>query len=329
MTTAEASVGETTVTQRLLATAAARGSRTALLVGAAWLHEAAGADPAASPEPAAAPDRPESPERAASPAGTAAPEPALPPERALPAGPALLPLAYPDLVVLLQRAAAGLAWRGVRPRDVVGVYVADAASYVLSCHAIRAAGAVPSPVAAGLSVAEIAGQLADCGARMLITSRSLAAAGLAAADRSWVRQVISFGEAPGAMPFASLLGLGSLQPAAVRAHDLSLLPYVRRVDGSLRQAGLTHLDMAGELARLRGADALTARDIVLAVPPGGDGRAYTALVDHALLSGATMLAADEGDLAAAAREHEASAAIVMFGAELALTPPLRMLVIDC
>jgi len=60
------------------------------------------------------------------------------------------------------------------------------------------------------------------------------------------------------MPFASLLGLGSLQPAAVRAHDLALLPYVRRVDGSLSQAGLTHLDMAGELARLVAA-ALLAR----------------------------------------------------------------------
>ena len=133
--------------------------------------------------------------------------------------------------------------------DVVGVYVPDAASYVLACHAISAAGGIPCPVSAELSIAETAGQLADCGARMLLTAQPLATAGLAAADRSWVRQVISFGDAPAATPFASLLGMGSLHPPTVRPHDLALLPYVRRADGALHPAGLTHLDMAAELTR--------------------------------------------------------------------------------
>jgi acyl-CoA synthetase (AMP-forming)/AMP-acid ligase II len=303
MTTAEASVGETTVTQRLLAAAAARGSRTALLAGIA------------------------------SAGGTT--DNWVPAGDAGGAGPVGTALSYPDLAALLLRAAAGLAWRGVRPRDAVGVYVADAASYTLACHAIRAAGAVPTPVSACLSVAEIAGQLADCGARMLVTSPSLAAAGLAAADRSWVRQVISFGEAPGAMPFPALLGLGTLQPTEARARDIALLPYVRRPDGTLAQAGITHLDMAAGLARLHETAVLTDQDIVLAVPPAGDGRGYTALLDHALTCGATVVApgagdlAGPGDLTAAARQHQATAAIVPFGAEIRLSPPPRMLVVDC
>jgi acyl-CoA synthetase (AMP-forming)/AMP-acid ligase II len=276
MTTAEAPVGETTVTQRLLATASARGTQVALLGGSA--------DP---------------------------------------------PCLYPELASTLERAAAGLAWRGVRPRDVVGVYVGDAASYIVACHAIRAAGAVPSPVCASLSVPEIAGQLADCGARMLVTSSPLASAALAAADRSWVRQVISFGEAPGATPFASLLGLGSMRPAAVRAHDLALLPYVRRPDGSLTQAGITHLDMSAELARLCTDAGITERDVVLAVPPTGDGRAYTALVDHALMRGSTLVATSDCELAAAAREHQATAVIAAPGAEIPASPPLRILTVDC
>jgi non-ribosomal peptide synthetase component F len=276
MTTAEASVGETTVTQRLLATAPARGGHVALLGGAADT-----------------------------------------------------PCSYQDLALTLQRAAAGLAWRGARPRDVVGVYVADAASYVLACHAIRAAGAVPSPVADTLSVPEIAGQLADCGARMLVTSQALAAAGLAAADRSWVRQVISFGEAPGAMAFASLLGLGSMRATAARAHDLALLPYLRRADGSLGQAGVTHLDMAAELVRLDTDAGITERDVVVAGPPAGDGRAYTTLVDHALIRGSTVVAASAHELATAAREHQGTVAIVPFGVEIAASPPLRILAIHC
>ena len=275
MTTAEAPVGELTVTQRLLDTAAARSAHVALLGGSA---------------PASC--------------------------------------SYPELAVLLQRAAAGLAWRGVRPRDVVGVYVADAASYILACHAIRGAGGVPTPVAAQLSIPEIAGQLADCGARMLITSPPNAAAALAAADRSWVRQVISFGEAPGATPFTSLLGLGSMHPTPVRAHELALLPYVRRADGSLGQAGITHLDLAERLGRLGVEAGITERDVVLAAPPAGDGRAYTELIDHALLRGSMVVAVQACELAEAASVHQATAAIVPFGVEIEVSPPLRLLVID-
>ena len=286
MSTAETMVGETSVTQRLLGTAAARDSQVALLGGPADIPGAC-------------------------------------------AG-----LSYPDLAVTLQRAAAGLAWRGVRPRDVVGVYVADALSYALACHSIRAAGAVPSPVAPGLPVAEIAGQLADCGARMLITSGSLAAVGLAAADRSWVRQVISFGEAAGAMPFGSLLGLGSMRPAPVRPHDIALLPYLRRGDGALGPSAVTHLAAAAELLRLCGQAGLTEQDVVLAAPPSGDGSAYTALLDHVLLHGATVVAVPAGGdpaaeaLAAAAREHQATAAIVSLRTEIAVSPGLRLLAVD-
>jgi acyl-CoA synthetase (AMP-forming)/AMP-acid ligase II len=278
MSTAEAMVGETTVTQRLLAVAAARGSRVTLRGEAAGL-------PAAE-------------------------------------------LSYPDLAVLLQRAAAGLAWRGVRPRDTVGVYVADALSYLVACHAVRAAGAVPSPVAPGLPVPEMAGQLADCGARILITSGDLAAVGLAAADRSWVRQVISFGEAAGAMPFGSLLGLGSMRPAPVRPHELALLPYARRPDATLSPAPVTHLDTAADLARLGSTTGITEADVVLAAPPAGDGRAYTALLDHVLLRGATVVAGPAAGLAEAAREHGATAVIAPFGTEVAASPPLKMLAVD-
>jgi len=234
------------------------------------------------------------------------------------------PYSYAELATTIQRAAAGLAWRGLRPRDVVGVYVPDAAAYVLACHAISAAGGIPCPVSAQLSIAETAGQLADCGARMLLTAQPLATAGIAAADQSWVRQVISFGDAPAATPFSSLLGMGSLYPPAVRPHDLALLPYIRGSDGALHPAGLTHVDMAAELAALSDAADISAEDVVLAAPPAGDGRSYTAFLDHALLHGATVVAASTDDLSAAAATHRGTAAIVPLGVEVHGTEPLRL-----
>src|SRR5215475_914517 len=231
---------------------------------------------------------------------------------------------YAGLASTVMRAAAGLAWRGLRPRDVVGVYVPDVATYVLACHAIRAAGGIPCPVSPELSVPEVAGQLADCGARMLLTAQPLAAAALSAADRSWVRQVISFCNSPATTPFTSLLGMGTLQPGAARPHDLALLTYGRTADGSLHPVGMTHLDLADQLAELSSTTDVADTDVVLAAPPVGDGRSYTALVDHALLHGATVVAASTDTLAATAAEHGGTAAIVPAGVQVQASDPLRL-----
>lgn len=239
------------------------------------------------------------------------------------AGPADRTYSYTELAATIQAAAAGLAWRGLHPRDVVGVHVPDASYYVLATHAIRAAGGVPTPVAAGLTVAEIAGQLADCGARILLTAPPLAAAALAAADRSWVRQVISFGDAPGATAFDALLRSGSLRPAGGRRSDPALLPYLPRPDGLLSPAALTQRELAADLGRLAVTAEITEQDIVIAVPPSGDGRAYTTLLDHVLLSGATVVDSAVGDLAATAAAWHATAAIVPRAGDAAGAGSLR------
>jgi acyl-CoA synthetase (AMP-forming)/AMP-acid ligase II len=231
---------------------------------------------------------------------------------------------YSELAATVQAAAAGLAWRGLRPRDVVGVHVADAVSYVLATHAIRAAGGVPAPVSAGLTVGQIAWQLAECGARMLLTASPRTAASLAAADRSWVRQVISFGEAAGTIPFSALLGMGSLRPASGKAHDLAMLFYAQQADGKLSPVAVTHVEMACELDRLADEAGITELDVVLAAPPAGDGRAYTAFIDNALLCGAAIVAARADELAEAAGAHHGTAVIVPLGIDVGAPEPLRV-----
>lgn len=245
-------------------------------------------------------------------------------QRALAGGADGVVYSYGELAATVQAAAAGLAWRGLQHGDVVGVYVADAVSYMLATHAIRAAGGVPAPVSPCLATAEIAWQLADCGARMMVTGPPYTAASLAAADRSRVRQVISFGEAAGTIPFGALLGMGSLRPASERAHDLALLSYARQGDGTLRPVPVTHVELAGELHRLGGETGITERDVVLAAPPAGDGRAYTAFIDNALVRGATVVAARTDELAEAADAHHGTAVIVPLGVDIGAPEPLRV-----
>ena len=217
---------------------------------------------------------------------------------------------YARLAATVEAAASGLAWRGLRARDVVGVLVPDAASFILARHAIHAVGGVPSPVDPGLSLAEMAGQLAESGARMLITGPPLAEQALAAADRSWVRQVFSFADAPGTTPFRDLLGVDIVRPDSSRADDVALMPFSRGQDGRLRPIPLTHREACVQLGRVDAEVCLSAGDVVLVTPPGADGLSYTLATDSAMLRGATVVATATGDLAGSARRHTATAAIV-------------------
>lgn len=218
-------------------------------------------------------------------------------------------LTYQGFAAHVAAAAAGLARHGLRPAEVVGVHAPDAACHALAVHAVRAAGGVPCPIAPGSTVAAMAGQLADAGARMVLTAPPLAEAATAAAERSRVRQVISFGEAPGATAFASLLRGEPRPPASAAEHDIALLAYARGRDGRRHPVTVTHRDLRTELSRLMASSGVTERDVVAAAPPAGDGRAYTALLDLTLVAGATLVAADGAGVGAAAWAHGATAAI--------------------
>jgi acyl-CoA synthetase (AMP-forming)/AMP-acid ligase II len=247
--------------------------------------------------------------------------------RALGGGVAARAYSYAELADAVQRAAAGLAGRGLQRGDAVGILVPDAVCYALATYAVRAAGGVPSPVSSGLGVPEIAGQLADCGARMLLTGPPLAAAAQAAVDRSWVRQVISFGDAAGATAFDTLLGAEPLPPVQARPDELALLPYPRQPDGTLAPVGVTHHDLIGQLGELEADARICCRDVVLAAPPAGDGRAYTALLDHALTQGATVVALPAGQIPAAASLHRGTVAIIAEADRPGASEQLRVLAV--
>jgi acyl-coenzyme A synthetase/AMP-(fatty) acid ligase len=244
-------------------------------------------------------------------------------------------LGYADFGRMVQASAAGLAWRGVRSGDAVGVCAPDAVSYALAVHAIRAVGAVPSPICGAATVAGMAAQLSDCGARLLITGPPLLPATLAAVERSWVRQVISFGDEPGTVPFSSLLSRGSQQPVWCGAAELALLPYDSGPGGGLRPAPVTHEGLAEDLRRLAAEAPVNGQDVVIAAPPTGAGRAYGVLVDLALLEGATIVATsstasmDAADIADTARMYGGTAAIVHPGMPLPRGLSLRMVTAGC
>ena len=230
---------------------------------------------------------------------------------------------YPGLAATVQAAAAGLTWRGLQARDVVGVLVPDAAGFALAIHAVRAAGGVPSPLDPALCAVETAGQLAESGARMCITSPPLADTALAAVDRSWVRQVFSFVDAPGATRFSDLLGLDMIRPSRGRPDDVALLPFSRGSGGRLRPSPVSHRELAELVDRADEDAGFTTRDVVMAMPPSGDGLGYTTLIDSALLRGATVVAVTAPELVLGANLHHGTVALVPEGGGIEVPARVR------
>ena len=228
--------------------------------------------------------------------------------------------AWPRFARIVRTAACGLARRGLAEGDTAGVLVQDAASAAIAVNAIRAAGAAVCLIGASADPADIAARLNACGARLLITSAALAGLAAEVADRSRVRQVVAFGEAPGTTPFSSLLSAS--QPST--ATDGSGRP--KEGNGLADQHVLAPEGDEGPVPSSPAGDGtgpggLTRRDVVVAAPPCGDGQAYTSLLDLALLAGATLVAAPVTLVTAAIRVYQGTAAIVPRGTQVPGLPP--------
>jgi AMP-binding enzyme len=208
--------------------------------------------------------------------------------------------AWPRFARTVRAAARGLGRRGLAEADTAGVFVEDAASAAIAVNAIRAAGATACLIRRDAGLAEIAGRLNACGARLLITSAPFAELAAEGADRSRVRQVISFGEAAGATPFGSLLesGLHGATDESGRLEGNSQADHHGTPDGY-------GLDGHG--------GGLTRRDVVVAAPPCGGGQAYLSLLDLTLLTGAMLVAAPVPLVTTVMRVYRGTAAIVPLG----------------
>jgi hypothetical protein len=242
--------------------------------------------------------------------------------------------AWPRFGRMVRAAADGLSRRGLADGDAAGVFVQDAASFALTLNAIRAAGAVPCAIRPEATMAEVAERLNACGARVLITASPLAGVAAEAADRSRVRQVFSFGDAPGTTSFRSLLGVakhggvrhGDAGDADGRRADLDRGPGSHGASSNEAGSNEAGSNEAGsnEAGSNEAGFALSHRDVVVAGPPCGEGQAYTSLLDLTLLTGATIVAAPVPLITAAMRAYKGTAAIVPRGTDVPGLPADRV-----
>ena len=115
-------------------------------------------------------------------------------------------ITHGQLAAYVDRVAANLHARGLRKGDVVAVFCPNTPWYPVVFHGIAAAGCVMSPINSLYTPDEIAFQLKDSGAKILITISLFMDRAAAAAEKSPVDEIVVLDGMEGHPNLFDLLG---------------------------------------------------------------------------------------------------------------------------
>lgn len=216
-------------------------------------------------------------------------------------------LTYRDLVTRIDAFAGALADRGIGVGDVVGLLSPNSPGFAVAFHGILRAGATATTINALFTAKDIAKQLTDAHAKMLITvSRLLpqAVEGAAHAGLSPSEVIVldGGGEADAASAghpsIDDLLASGADAPSVSfdPATHLAALPYSSGTTGNPKGVMLTHRNLAANVAQIRPIQGITADDVVIAVLPFFHIYGMTVLLNAALHARARLVIMPAFDL---------------------------------
>ena len=211
---------------------------------------------------------------------------------------------YREMIARINTFAGALAARGLGVGDVVGLLAPNSSGFAVAFHGILRAGATATTVNALFTAKDIAKQLTDSGARMLITVSALApqaAEGAALAGLSAEDLVVldGAGRAADGHPNAAEL-LEAKAPApqvsfAPSSH-LAALPYSSGTTGNPKGVMLTHRNLVANVAQIRPLHGMQPDDVVLAVLPFFHIYGMTVLLNAALHARARLVIMPSFDL---------------------------------
>ncbi|KAA0100740.1 4-coumarate--CoA ligase family protein [Mycolicibacterium sp. P1-18] len=211
---------------------------------------------------------------------------------------------YRDMLARVDAFAGALAARGIGVGDVVGLLSPNSSAFAIAFHGILRAGATATTINALFTAKDIAKQLTDAKASMLITVTPLvaqAADGAASIGLSADRVVVldGPGEATDGHPNAEdLLGPALTAPKVTfdPATHLAALPYSSGTTGNPKGVMLTHHNLAANVAQIRPLQGMRADDRILAVLPFFHIYGMTVLLNAAMHARARLVIMPSFDL---------------------------------
>ncbi|CAN5538249.1 4-coumarate--CoA ligase family protein [soil metagenome] len=213
---------------------------------------------------------------------------------------------YRELVTRVDAFAGALADRGIKVGDVVALLSPNSPAFAVAFHGILRAGATATTINALFTAKDVAKQLTDAHAKMLITVsplRAQALEGAAHAGLSPAEVVIldGPGEATDGHPSADdLLASGADAPTVTfdPSGHLAALPYSSGTTGNPKGVMLTHRNLVANIAQIRPIQGITADDVIIAVLPFFHIYGMTVLLNAALHARARLVIMPSFDLPA-------------------------------
>jgi acyl-CoA synthetase (AMP-forming)/AMP-acid ligase II len=216
-------------------------------------------------------------------------------------------LTYGALADGVQRIAAGLAARGFGRGDVLAINAPNAPEWPLPVLGALAAGGTVTTANPLYTADELATQLADAGARILVTIAPFAAAAHEAAARAGVQEVVLLGE-------PSLDGDGPSPAPSGDPDDVALLLYSSGTTGVPKGVMLTHRHVAANVAQQMAVMPTREGDVMLAVAPFFHALGINVLLAGSLAAGATCVTLARFEIEpflAAIQEHRVTQTVVV------------------
>ena len=189
-------------------------------------------------------------------------------------------LSYGGLVACIDAFAGALAHRGIGIGDVVGLLSPNTPAFVVAFHGILRSGATVTTVNALFTADEIAQQLRDSHARLLITVTQLRQQAHEAADAAGLSEVevLPLDGDDLANPAAGGLPELNFDPAA----HVAVLPYSSGTTGKPKGVMLTHRNLVANVAQIQPLAPLSPDETLIAAVPFFHSYGLTALLCAAL-----------------------------------------------
>jgi acyl-CoA synthetase (AMP-forming)/AMP-acid ligase II len=214
-------------------------------------------------------------------------------------GPTGRTLTYAELVGGIRALASGLAARGFGKGDVLAIYMPNLPEYAIAFHGATSAGGMATTMNPLYTAGEVAHQLEDSGAKLLVTVGPFLEAASEAAEKAGIGdEVYVVGEPEGARSFTELLGDPAEAPELeVEAEsDLAVLPYSSGTTGLPKGVMLTHRNLVANLNQTIAAQQLEEGDVLVGVLPFFHIYGMQVIMNLGLRHGATVVTMPRFDL---------------------------------
>ena len=203
-------------------------------------------------------------------------------------------LSYAEYGEKVEALARGLVAAGLRPGEVLAIFLCNSWEFCLAYHAATLAGGIPTLLNPSYREREVRYQLGNSGAVMLITDRThiegIDFAGLPNLRRMfWTRE-----QGSGAQPFSDLL-----QPVTAKLPEqvgdskniLAALPYSSGTTGLPKGVMLSHHNLVANVFQLLGphGTVLNSNDKILCFLPLYHIYGLNVMLNPALILGATLI----------------------------------------